>query len=188
MRRFTRLDDSLARCPRTLHDSHHSRPVNGSKKMWAMIRVKFYPPPPAADGVRGKLEATFLPSDGAKGKSEAFTPSVLRVEGSILRTSLRGDALEGKTEGLKGKFQPTFLREEGTLLSKEGTILVGEGLSHLEVGAFLPKVQLPHPEGGTLLWNQASFLEFHPSLLPQECRPLPVDGLRSSVLARFEFL
>ena len=94
------------------------------------------------------MEATFLPSegtslpgDGEKGNLEGFTPSVLRVEGSILRTLLRADALEGKTDGLKGKIQRTFLPEEGTLLPKEGAMLPGEGEVLSEEGPFLPGVE-----------------------------------------------
>lgn len=68
------------------------------------------------------MEATFLPSDGLKGKSEGFTPLALRM-------LLRGDALEGK-------IQRTFLIDEGTLLPKEGAILVGEGLFLLQVPSF----------------------------------------------------
>ena len=94
---------------------------------------EIYPLPPAADGLRGKLEGTSLPSDGSKGKREEFTPSVLR-------TLLRGD-------GFEGKIQRTFLREEGVLLPKQGPMLPNEGLVLPEEGAFLPKEETAS-EGG----------------------------------------
>src|SRR5688572_27162614 len=63
MRQLTGMDDPLARCPGTLHHSHHSRPVNGSEKMWAMIRLEVHPTlTPAAPSAPSKWEGLVIRS------------------------------------------------------------------------------------------------------------------------------